>query len=186
MAEISLWGVIKACIIILLLLFVIKKILDIWTEHKRNQKYLDDSGYRNDIQQQEMARLNLYKDTATDLTNAVSNGVSNAVSENGNYSNPNPMSGGYYGGADDGESEEDVEDFEEDEEDSEDSEEAEEAVMEGGSFFDILSKIKTKPKKKSIFNLKPKKKAASKSKTKTKTKAKPKAKKTSTKKKGKK
>lgn len=181
MAEISIWKVIKACIIILLLLIVVKKILKVWREHRRERKLIDDAAYRNQIHQQQLATAQMHRDNFAAVTAPVT-GVATAAMASPAYVNPAPM----YGGADDFEDPdfEQIEAYEEESEEESDSEEeyeSEEETMTGGSFFDILSKIKSKPKKKKAASkAKPKKKAT------TKAKPKSKAKKTSSKKKGKK
>ena len=164
MAEISIWKVIKACIIILLLLIVVKKILKVWREHKKEQKLIDDAAYRNQIYQQQLGTAQMHRDNFAAVTAPVT-GVATAAVAPPVYVNPQPM----YGGADDFKDPNfnDMEAYDSDEEDT----------MTGGSFFDILSKIKAKPKKKSISKTKPKKKSISKIKPKKKSASKKKGKK---------
>lgn len=175
MAEISIWKVIKVCIIILLLLIVVKKILKVWREHKREQKLIDDAAYRNQIYQQQLGTAQMHRDNFAAVTAPVT-GVAAAAMAPPVYANPVPM----YGGADDFEDPdfEDMEAYDEgDDSDSEEYDSDEEETMTGGSFFDILSKIKAKPKKKSSSKAKPKKKSTSKAKPKKKTSSKKKGKK---------
>lgn len=142
MTEISIWQVIKVCIIILLLLIVVKKILKVWREHKHEVKIINDDNYRNDYNEQRNRNIET-------VMKPVSNTVSSMLTSP-EYGNPIPLKGG--------------DDFSDPDFDEYDTQDSFGNAMTGGSMFDVLSKIKNKPKKKSIFKSKATKKKGSTSK----------------------
>lgn len=189
MAEISLWKAIKACIIILLIIVIFKKILQVWRGHKRGMKSID----RGDPVDPNVVDKVFEKDASAKryigVTKANGEFVGSLVGTSGyppqnptyqqsyppapiEYAQPseswkNEYKSSFQGGADDVPDPEDIK-----YEDDEHSSDEENSSMEGGSFFDILSKIKKttskkkKAAKKAVSSKKTSKKSSSKKKSK--------------------
>lgn len=155
MAEISIWKAIKACIIILLIIVVLKKILQVFGDHKARMASIEKGNFTSLKHQQK-------KEMIETLGNVGNNAVGTILNSDGyqNITYPTGMAGG---------ADEDVPDPEDIGYDGEYSG-SEDISMGGGSFFDILSKVKkvaTKKKKaakKAVSNKKATKKTSSKKK----------------------
>lgn len=180
MAEISIWKAIKACIIILLIIVVLKKILQVFGDHKVRMARIEHGNYTRMEHEENLEEKNARANRTGTYANAASN-VIGSVMGSTEYQNTTyppapigyaqqpdewgkPYTPNFQGGAD-----EDVPDPEDIGYDDEHSG-SEDISMGGGSFFDILSKVKkvaTKKKKatkKAASNKKATKKTSSKKK----------------------
>lgn len=67
MTTVSIWQVIKVCVIILLVLWVIKKCLKAYREHRKEMKKMDNDGYRLQLQREDLERKQFARDTLKDV-----------------------------------------------------------------------------------------------------------------------